>query len=67
VEYLENFFNTQGSFTFGAAKHCILPSIVFVANYTPLCWLGLFSIGGILSGECLSRSRGTFLSVELWP
>jgi len=26
-----------------------------------------FFVGGILSGKCLSRSRGTFLSVEWWP
>jgi len=34
---------------------------------TPLWWHGLFSVGGILSGKCLSRSRGTYLSVEWWP
>ena len=50
-----------------APKHCLLPSIVFITHYTPLCWPGLFSVGGILSGKCLSRSRGTFLSVEWWP
>ena len=42
VKCLETFFNTQGCFTFGAPKHRLLPPIVFVTHYTPLCWPGLF-------------------------
>src|SRR5215510_2062277 len=42
VEYLEIFFNTYGSFTFGAPNHGLLPSIVFITHYTPLCWPCLF-------------------------
>jgi len=34
-------------------------------NTSLLAWP--FSVGGILSGKCLSTSRGTFLSVEWWP
>jgi len=29
--------------------------------------LAFFSVSGILYGKCLSRSHGTFLSVEWWP
>jgi hypothetical protein len=64
VECLETFFNTYGSFTFGAPKHCILPSRIFITHYTPLCWPGLFFCRGILSGKCLPTPRGIFLSVE---
>src|SRR5215467_11190336 len=42
VECHETFFNTKGSFTFGAPKHGLLPSVVFVTHYTPLCWPGFF-------------------------
>ena len=51
-----------------APKHSLLPSVIFVTHYTPLCWPGLFfSVGGILSGKCLSRIHGTFFFVEWWP
>ena len=37
-----NFLQHIGRFTFGAPKHCLLPSIDFIIHYTPPCWPGLF-------------------------
>ena len=49
-------------------KNSLLPSSAFVTHYTPLCWPGFFfSVSGILSGNCLSTSHGTFWSVQWWP
>ena len=39
-------------------------SLLRKTHYTPLCWPGLFSVSGILSGKCLSRFYSTVLSVE---
>ena len=44
------------------------PSFYCFCNtlHTSLLAWPFFSVGGILSGKCLSRSHGTFLSVEWW-
>ena len=42
--------------------------LLFLLHTTHLLvGMAFFSVGGILSGKCLSTSRDTFLSVEWWP